>query len=59
MSNNLRERSDYYEFQLSDSQLAAFLEIAAKEDRPLEEVILGALDKYIETEKQSCQSPKS
>jgi hypothetical protein len=59
MSNNQRERSDYYEFQLSDSQLAAFLEIATKEDRPLEEVILGALDKYIETEKQSCQSPKS
>jgi hypothetical protein len=58
MSSNRRERSDYYEFQLSDRQLEAFLEIAAKKDRPLEEVILGALDKYIETEKQTCQQPK-
>jgi hypothetical protein len=57
MPNNQRERSEY-QFQLSDRQLAAFLEIAAKEDRPLEEVILGALDKYIETEKQTCQQSK-
>ena len=57
MSNKQRKHSEY-EFQLSDSQLEAFLEIAAKEDRPLEEVILGALDKYIQTEKQSCQQPK-
>jgi hypothetical protein len=58
MTNNQRERSEY-QFQLSDRQLAAFLEIAAKEDMPLEDVILGALDKYIETEKQSCRPPKS
>jgi hypothetical protein len=54
MSNIQRKRSEY-EFQLSNRQLEAFLEIAAKEDRPLEEVILGALDKYIEYEKESCR----
>ena len=54
MPNKKRKRSDY-QFELSSGQLEAFLEIALKEDRPLEEVILGALDKYIESEKQSWQ----
>jgi hypothetical protein len=54
MPSNKRKRSEY-QFELSKRQLEAFLEIALKEDRPLEEVILGALDKYIESEKQSCQ----
>jgi hypothetical protein len=57
MPNNKRKRSEY-QFELSRRQLEAFLEIALKEDRPLEEVILGALDRFIETEKQSCQSVK-
>jgi hypothetical protein len=54
MPSKQRKRSEY-QFELSKRQLEAFLEIALKEDRPLEEVILGALDKYIESEKQSCQ----
>ena len=57
MPNKKRKRSEY-QFELSSEQLEAFLEIAAKEDRPLEDVILGALDRFIETEKQSCQVPK-
>ena len=57
MPNKQRKRSEY-QFELSKRQLEAFLEIALKEDRPLEDVILGALDRFIETEKQSCQVPK-
>ena len=55
MSNTQRKRSEY-EFQLSTHQLEALLEIAAKEDRPLEEVILGALDEYIKREKEACRT---
>jgi hypothetical protein len=55
MSNTQRERSEY-EFQLSDHQLEALLDIAAKQDRPLEEVILRALDQYIIREKEACRT---
>jgi hypothetical protein len=58
MPNKKRKRSDY-QFELSSGQLEAFLEIALKEDRPIEDVILGALDRFIETEKQSCQPPQN
>jgi hypothetical protein len=53
VSNQLRKRSEF-EYILSDQQLEAFLKIAAKQDRPIEEVILGALDEYIAREKASC-----
>ena len=53
MSNELRKRSEF-EYILSDRQLEAFLEIAARQDRPIEEVILGVLDEYIAREKASC-----
>jgi hypothetical protein len=55
MSNTQRERSEY-EFQLSNRQLEVFLDIAAKEDRPLEDVILRALDEYIIREKEACRT---
>ena len=57
MPGNQRKRSEY-QFELSRQQLEAFLKIALKEDRPLEDVILGALDKYIKKEKESCQPAK-
>jgi hypothetical protein len=53
VSNELRKRSEF-EYVLSDEQFEVFLEIAAKQDRPIEEVILGALDEYIAREKASC-----
>jgi hypothetical protein len=52
MPNQVRKRSEF-EIMLSDHQLEAFLKIAAKEDRPIEEVVLEALDKYIERAKES------
>ena len=53
MSNSIRKRSEHI-YELSAGQLKAFLEIAVKQDRPLEEVVLGALDEYIKREKESC-----
>jgi hypothetical protein len=58
MSNKKRKRSEY-QFELSTRQLEAFLEIALKQDRPLEEVILGALDRFIETENKHAKPTKT
>jgi hypothetical protein len=52
MTNEYRERSDYV-FELSHPQIEALLAIAMKEDRPFEEIVLGAIDRYIEAEKKS------
>jgi hypothetical protein len=48
----MRKRSEF-EYMLSDRQIEAFLGIAAKQDRSIEEVILEALDEYIGRQKES------
>jgi len=53
MPNLIRKRSEYI-YELSSGQLEAFLEIAVKQDRPVEEVVLEALDEYLKREKESC-----
>ena len=58
MSNKVRKRSDY-RLELNEEQFESFARIAKKRGQSIEWVVLEALDKYIETEKQSCQSPKS
>jgi hypothetical protein len=57
MPNKNRKRSNYV-FTLSNELVDAFLELAKNRDEPLEQIILAALDKYIETEKLSCQQKK-
>ena len=52
MANINRERSDFV-FELSGPQLEALLAIALEQDRPFEEVVLGAIDKGIEAEKRN------
>ena len=52
MTNLNRKRSDHI-FELSDEQLEELLKIAIKLDRPFEEIVLGAIDQYIEREKKT------
>ena len=52
MTNPKRKRSDRI-FELSSEQLEALLKIAFKQDRPFEDVVLGAIDQYIEREKKT------
>lgn len=49
MSNINRERSDYL-YELTAEQKKRLLEIALKKDRSLEEMIIEAIDRYIEHE---------
>ena len=49
---NLNRKRSYYVFELSSLQLEALIGIAAKQDRPFEEIIHGAIDQYIEREKK-------
>jgi predicted transcriptional regulator len=55
MANLKRKRSDHV-FELSSEQLEALLKIALKRDRPLEEIVLGAIDQYIKAEEKSYAS---
>jgi hypothetical protein len=52
MTNLNRKRSDHI-FELSGEQLEALLKIALKQDRPFEDVVLGAIDQYIAAEKKT------
>ena len=52
MANLKRKRSEHI-FELSGEQMEALLEIALKQDRPLEEIVLGAIDQYIKAEKKT------
>ena len=52
MTNPKRKRSDHI-FELSGEQLEALLKIALRQDRPFEEIVLGAIDQYIEAEKKT------
>ena len=52
MTNLNRKRSDHI-FELSSEQVEALLKIALKQDRPFEEIVLGAIDQYIEAEKKT------
>jgi uncharacterized Fe-S cluster-containing MiaB family protein len=54
VQHKIRKRSEYV-FEVPEDQISAFLELAQKKDQPLEEVILEALDKYIEKEKSECR----
>ena len=50
---NLKRKSSDYVFKLSIQQLEALTEIALKQDRLFEDVVLGAIDQYIEHEKKT------
>ena len=52
MPNKKRKRSEFV-LTLSDEQHRAFLKLAMKMDKSLEQVVLEAIDQYIETEKQT------
>jgi hypothetical protein len=54
MSNTKKERSEFI-YNLSAGQMKALLEIARTQDRPFLEVVMEAVDQYIEREKTSCQ----
>ncbi|MFI5421047.1 MAG: hypothetical protein ACHQ1H_08785 [Nitrososphaerales archaeon] len=47
-----RKRSDHI-FELSGEQMEELLKIALKQDRPFEEIVLGAIDQYIKAEKKT------
>jgi hypothetical protein len=49
---NLKRKRSAYVFELSAHQLEELLKIALKQDRPFEDVVLGAIDQYIEHEKK-------
>jgi hypothetical protein len=51
MTHLNRKRSDHI-FELSGEQLEELLKIALKQDRPFEEIVLGAIDQYIALEKR-------
>jgi hypothetical protein len=50
---NIPRKSSNYLFDLSDQQLDALVKIALQQDRPFEEVVLEAIDRYLEQEKKS------
>ena len=54
MQYRIRKRSKYV-YEIPAHQISAFLELAHKTDKPIEELILEALDKYIETEVREWQ----
>lgn len=54
MSNIERECSNYV-YDLSRQQLDQLLSIAREKDRPFLEVVMEAIDQYIEREKDLCQ----
>ncbi len=54
MSNTQREYSQFV-YNLSAGQMKAILEIARKADRPFLEVVMEAVDQYIERE--TCKTP--
>ena len=54
MPNTQRERSEYV-YNLSREQMEQLVEIALRQDRPVLDVIMEAVDQYIEREKKSCQ----
>jgi hypothetical protein len=58
MPNKNRKRSDY-RLELDAKQFEAFSKIAKTKGQSVEEAVLEALDRFIETEKQICQLPKS
>jgi hypothetical protein len=53
MPNIERKRSEFV-YNLSNQQMEALVEIAFCADRPLLEVVMEAIDRYIEQEKNSC-----
>jgi hypothetical protein len=55
MSNSERKSSEYV-YNLSPAQMEALYEIAFNTNRPLLELLMEAVDQYIEREKSSCQS---
>lgn len=52
MANVERESSDYL-YTVSAEQLSQLLRIAFVQDRPIQELILEAIDRYIEREENS------
>jgi hypothetical protein len=57
MPNKKRKRSNYY-LELDAEQLEMFTQLAKTKGQSVEEVVLSALDRFIESEKQLCQQPK-
>lgn len=54
MPNTKRKRSDY-RLELNEEQFEAFSKIAKTRGQSIEWVVLEALDRFIEIEKQSCR----
>jgi predicted transcriptional regulator len=53
MSNTERKSSEYV-YNLTREQMEQLVEIAARQDRPLLEVMMEAIDQFIAREKSSC-----
>jgi hypothetical protein len=54
MDNQKRERSEFV-YNLSQSQMEALTELAFTRDRPVLELLMEAIDEFIEQEKNECQ----
>jgi hypothetical protein len=55
MSNTQGKCAEFV-YNLSRGQMDALLTIAKTQDRPFLEVVMQAVDEYIERETKSCQS---
>jgi hypothetical protein len=56
MSNTKRECSEYV-YNLSRGQMEALMAIAKNQDRPFLEVVMEAVDQYIQRECETCKTP--
>jgi hypothetical protein len=54
MDNQKRERSEFV-YNLSQNQMEALTELAFTRDRPVLELLMEAIDQFIEQEKNECQ----
>jgi hypothetical protein len=53
MPNTKRKWSEYI-YDISSEQMEGLVTIALNRDRPIESLVLEAIDQYIEREKSSC-----
>ena len=53
--NNQERKCSEYVYNLSLAQMRGLVEIAVRTDRPVLEVVMEAVDQYIEREKKTCQ----